>query len=71
MDPLQFAYRPSLSPLLYSLYTYDCGAMFGFNSIIRFADDSVVVGQISDGMRRPAWRKGLTSPSGARTTASS
>ena len=29
-----------LSPLLYSLYTYDCVAKFPSNSIFKFADDT-------------------------------
>ena len=34
-----------LSPLL---FTHDCGATHAFNSIIRFADDATVVGQITN-----------------------
>ncbi|KAJ8353266.1 hypothetical protein SKAU_G00208330 [Synaphobranchus kaupii] len=37
-----------LSPLLYSLYTHDCVARFSSNTIIKFADDTVVVGLISN-----------------------
>ncbi|KAK3546669.1 hypothetical protein QTP70_031403, partial [Hemibagrus guttatus] len=37
-----------LSPLLYSLYTYDCVATTNSTTIIKFADDKVVVGLISD-----------------------
>ncbi|KAK3520362.1 hypothetical protein QTP70_023831, partial [Hemibagrus guttatus] len=37
-----------LSTLLYSLYTYDCVATTNSTTIIRFADDTVVVGLISD-----------------------
>ncbi|KAL0195769.1 hypothetical protein M9458_009341, partial [Cirrhinus mrigala] len=37
-----------LSPLLYSLYTYDCVATTSSTTIIKFADDTVVVGLISD-----------------------
>ncbi|KAK3548184.1 hypothetical protein QTP70_005192 [Hemibagrus guttatus] len=37
-----------LSPLLYSLYTYDCVATTNSTTIIKFADDTVVVGLISD-----------------------
>jgi hypothetical protein len=32
-----------LSPLLYSLFTYDCLAMNASKSIIKFADDTAVV----------------------------
>lgn len=35
-----------LSPLLYSLYTQDCVATANSNTIIKFADDTVVVGLI-------------------------
>lgn len=37
-----------LSPLLYSLYTPDCTATHQSNSIVKFADDTVVVGLISN-----------------------
>ena len=37
-----------LSPLLYSLYTHDCVATFDSNTIIKFADDTAVVGLITD-----------------------
>ena len=37
-----------LSPLLYSLYTQDRVATADSNTIIKFADDSVVVGFIHD-----------------------
>ena len=32
------------SPLLYSLFTHDCVAMHASNSIIKFADNTTVVG---------------------------
>ena len=37
-----------LSPLLYSLYTYDCKPRYDSNIIIKFADDTTVIGLISD-----------------------
>ena len=37
-----------LSPLLYSLFTHDCVAMHASNSIIKFADDTTVVGLITN-----------------------
>ncbi|KAI5103635.1 up-regulator of cell proliferation isoform X2 [Silurus meridionalis] len=37
-----------LRPLLYSLYTYDCVATSNSTTIIKFADDTVVVGRISN-----------------------
>uniref|UniRef100_A0A669CDC0 Reverse transcriptase domain-containing protein n=1 Tax=Oreochromis niloticus TaxID=8128 RepID=A0A669CDC0_ORENI len=38
-----------LSPLLYSLYTYDCTATSNSNIIVKFADDTTVVGLITNG----------------------
>ncbi|KAF7650741.1 hypothetical protein LDENG_00121410 [Lucifuga dentata] len=38
-----------LSPTLYSLYTYDCTPAHPTNTIIKFADDTTVVGLISGG----------------------
>ena len=37
-----------LSPLLYSLFTHDCMAIHASNSIIKFADNTTVVGLILD-----------------------
>ena len=37
-----------LSPLLYSLFTHDCMARHNSNTIIKFADDTTVVGLITD-----------------------
>ena len=37
-----------LSPLLYSLFTHDCMARHDSNNIIKFADDTTVVSQITD-----------------------
>jgi hypothetical protein len=36
------------SPLLYSLYTHDCTARHDSNTIIKFANDTTVVGMITD-----------------------
>jgi hypothetical protein len=36
------------SPLLYSLFIHDCVAMHTSNSIIKFADDTTVVGLITN-----------------------
>ncbi|KAK1785144.1 hypothetical protein P4O66_018556 [Electrophorus voltai] len=41
-----------LSPLLYSLYTYDCTATSSSTIIVKFADDTVVMGLISDTDKR-------------------
>ena len=37
-----------LSPLLYSLFTHNCMASHDSNNIIKFADDTTVVGLITD-----------------------
>ena len=37
-----------LSPLLYSLFTHDCVVMHASNSIMKFADDTTVVGLITN-----------------------
>ena len=37
-----------LSTLLYSLFTHDCMAMHASNSIIKFADDTTLVGLITN-----------------------
>ena len=37
-----------LSPLLYSLFTHDCVATHAANSIIKFADDTTIVGLITN-----------------------
>ncbi|KAK1784828.1 hypothetical protein P4O66_003499 [Electrophorus voltai] len=41
-----------LSPLLYSLYTYDCAATSSSTIIVKFADDTVIMGLISDNHER-------------------
>ena len=37
-----------LSPFLYSLFTHDCRTVHGSNSIIKFTDDTTVIGLISN-----------------------
>jgi hypothetical protein len=37
-----------LSPCLYSLFTHDCVAIHVTNSIIKFADDTIVLGLITN-----------------------
>ena len=37
-----------LSPLPYSLFTYDCTPIHGSNTIVKFADDTTVIGLIRD-----------------------
>ncbi|KAK1795639.1 hypothetical protein P4O66_001136 [Electrophorus voltai] len=41
-----------LSPLLYSLYTYDCTATSSYTIIVKITDDTVVMGLISDNIER-------------------
>ncbi len=41
-----------LSPLLFTLLTHDCTAKFSSNHIIKFADDTSVVGLISNALQR-------------------
>ncbi|KAI3353974.1 hypothetical protein L3Q82_018464 [Scortum barcoo] len=36
-----------LSPLLYSLFTHDCVATHSSNTIVKFADDTTVIGLIT------------------------
>ena len=38
-----------LSPLLYSLFTYDCSAKHSSNIILKFADDTTILGLITNG----------------------
>ncbi|KAK1787685.1 hypothetical protein P4O66_016178, partial [Electrophorus voltai] len=47
-----------LSPLLYSLYTYDCAATSSSTIIVKFADDTIVMGLISDNDER-AYQEGI------------
>ena len=37
-----------LSPLLYSLFTHDCVATHASNSIIKFEDNTIIVGLITN-----------------------
>ncbi|KAL0186167.1 hypothetical protein M9458_017837 [Cirrhinus mrigala] len=37
-----------LSPFLYSIFTHDCRPVYGSNTIIKFADDTTVIGLISN-----------------------
>ncbi|KAJ8345313.1 hypothetical protein SKAU_G00295060 [Synaphobranchus kaupii] len=41
-----------LSPLLYSLYTHDCTASFDSTTIVKFADDTAVIGLITNNDER-------------------
>ena len=56
-----------LSPLLYSLFTHDCMARHDSNTIIQFADDTTVVGLITD---NETTTRSETWSCGARTTTS-
>ena len=44
-----------LSPLLYSLFTHDCTVKHDSNTIIKFADDTTVVGLITDNDETALW----------------
>ena len=57
-----------LSPLLYSLFTHDCTARHDSNTIIKFANDTTVLGLITD--NDDTGRRSETWPCGARTTTS-
>ena len=46
-----------LSPLLYSMFTHDCTARHDFNTIIKFSDDTTVVGLITDNNDETAYRE--------------
>jgi len=59
-----------LSPLLYSLYTHDFVARFSSNTIVKFADDIVVVGLISGNDQKAYIEEVANLSLGARTTAS-
>ncbi|KAJ8347265.1 hypothetical protein SKAU_G00286660 [Synaphobranchus kaupii] len=57
-----------LSPLLYALYTHDCRPKHASNTIVKFADDTVVVGSISHG-DETAYRDEDTEPPRSAQTA--
>jgi hypothetical protein len=59
-----------LSPFLYSLFTHDCMARHDSNTIIKFADDTTVVGLITTMMRQPIESRSETWLCGAMTTTS-
>ncbi|KAI3352136.1 hypothetical protein L3Q82_020943, partial [Scortum barcoo] len=44
-------------PLLYSLFTHDCVATHSSNTIIKFADDTTVIGLITTGDDETAYRE--------------
>ncbi len=50
-----------LSPLLYSLYTHDCTATHSSNVIVKFADDTTVIGLITDN-DETAYREEVSTP---------
>ena len=59
-----------LCPILYSLFTHDCGAKHDSNTIIKFADDTTLVGVITDNNETPMGRRSENWLCGARTTTS-
>ena len=52
-----------LSSLLYSLFTHDCVAMHASNSIIKFADDTTVVGLITNNDETDSTTASISMPS--------
>jgi hypothetical protein len=46
-----------LNPLLYSLFTHDCTARHESNTIIKYVDDTTVVGLITDNNETAYWEK--------------
>ncbi len=57
-----------LSPLLYSLYTHDCVSSHSSTSIVKFADDTVVLGLISNNDETAVhWMRWRDLHHGART----
>ncbi len=58
-----------LSPLLYSLYTHDCVSSHSSTSIVKFADDTVVLGLVSNN-DEAAYLDEVERHHGARTTVS-
>jgi hypothetical protein len=58
-DPQQRVPTGVLSPLLYSLFTHDCVATHFSNSIIKFSDDTTVVGLITNN-NETAYREEVT-----------
>ena len=59
-----------VSPLLYSLFNHDCMARHDSNTIIKFADDTTVVGLITDNDDKLIGRRSKTWLCGARITTS-
>ncbi|KAI3376417.1 hypothetical protein L3Q82_016438, partial [Scortum barcoo] len=51
-----------LSPLLYSLFTHDCVATHSSNTIIKFADDTTVIGLITTATMRRLQRGQRSEP---------
>ena len=51
-----------LSPLLYSLFTHDCSPIHPTNTIIKFADDTTIVGLIKNNVKssQPTGRRSGT-----------
>lgn len=47
-----------LSPVLYALYTHDCVATYGSNTLNQYADDATIVGLISNDEETPYREEG-------------
>jgi hypothetical protein len=54
-----------LSPLLYSVFTHDCMVKHDSNTIIKFADNTTVVGLVTATMSQPIGRRSETWQCGA------
>ncbi|KAF7655801.1 hypothetical protein LDENG_00050630, partial [Lucifuga dentata] len=57
-----------LSLLLFSLFTSDCTPTYSSNTIIKFADDTTIVGLISNNRRLITGRRSRYCLHGAKTT---
>lgn len=55
---LSSALHRAVSPLLYSLYTYDCVSTHPDNTIVEYADDTTLVGLITGSNETP-YREGV------------
>ncbi len=48
---------PGLSPLLFTLYTHDCNPSHGENLVVKFVDDTTIIGQISNNYNTLYWEE--------------
>lgn len=59
-----------LKPVLYTLYTHECVATHGSNTLIKFADDTTIVGLINNDDEAPYREEVQALAPGAATTSS-